>query len=96
MNDEELGVVSESIYAEGFGVDDAAEVCNLNNVVSFLSHVDAVQRYGRGHRSNSIQFRGAYLEIDVKLPDNLCSGRTVDGHGFDGQTRTTEGGLCRW
>ena len=53
MNDEELGIFSESIYAEGFGVDDAAEVRNLNNVVSFLSHVDVVQWHGWERRSNS-------------------------------------------
>ena len=38
----------------------------------------------------------AHLEIDVELPDNLCSGRTVDGDGFDWQTRTVEGELCCW
>ena len=36
----------------------------------------------------------AHLEIDVKLPNNLCSGRAVDGDGFDWQTRTVEGELC--
>jgi len=38
---------------------------------------------------------GAHLEVDIELPDDLCSGRTVNGHGFDGQTRTIEGELCR-
>jgi len=35
-------------------------------------------------------------EINVKLPDNLCSGRAVDGDGFDWQTRTVGGELCCW
>jgi len=30
----------------------------------------------------------------AELPDDLCSGRAVDGHGFDRQTRTIEGELC--
>lgn len=39
------------------------------------------------------KFQGAHLEIDAKPPDNLCSGRTIDGYG---RTETIEGELFRW
>ena len=42
LDDEEPGV-SKSIYAEGFGVGDGAEVRDLNHVVSCLPRADVVQ-----------------------------------------------------
>lgn len=42
---------------------------------------------------NADRVHGAHLEINVKLPDNLCTRRTIDGHGFDGQARAIEGEL---
>ena len=42
LDDEESGV-SKSVYAKGFRLGDATEICNLNNVVSCLSRADMVQ-----------------------------------------------------
>ena len=55
LDDEESGV-SKSVYAEGFRLGDATEICNLNNVVSCLSRADMVQLYSWERGSNSINF----------------------------------------
>ena len=79
LNDEELSV-SESIYPEGFRLGDAAEIFNFNHVGSCLSNEDAI---GFENTSRTHLNHGAHLEINVELPDDLCSGRTIDSDSLD-------------
>ena len=78
MNDEESRV-SQSIYAEGFGLSGAAEIRDFNHVCSCLFPVDMI--------TNSIDdtdFYPEYLEINVELPDNLCPRGPIDGDSLNG------------
>ena len=37
-----------------------------------------------------------FTVFTFEVPNDLCSGGTVDSHGFDRQTRSVEGELLRW